>query len=91
MKKDTILTGLIVSLGSIIISALVIWCVFLIFGIPILGNTKYFLCAFVPAILLLRYYTKNLELMRVSKTIMAVLFVTIVAFVVFLVRSHEIL
>lgn len=91
MKKDTILTGLVVSLGSILASALVVLCVFLIFGIQPDGNMKFFLFAFVPAILLLRHYIKTLELMRVAKTMMAVLFVLFVTFMVFLVRSHEIL
>lgn len=91
MKKDTILAGLVVSLGSILVSAFAVCCVFLIFGISFDGNMKFFLFSFVPAILLLRYYIRNLGLMKVAKTIMVVLFVTLVAFIVFLVRSHEIL
>lgn len=91
MKKDSIFTGIWVSLASILLTALVILGVFAIFGIPLTNNLKYFLTAFVPAIVLLRYYTKNLHFMKTAKAIAVVLFVTLTAYIVFLVRSLEVL
>ncbi|MBR4804419.1 MAG: hypothetical protein IK032_07245 [Bacteroidales bacterium] len=90
MKKDSIFTGVWVSLASILLTALVIFGVFAIFGIPFNGNLKFFLAAFVPAILLLRYYAKNLHFMHTATTISVVLFLLVVAFIIFLVRSNEI-
>ncbi|MBQ6727293.1 MAG: hypothetical protein IJQ89_12080 [Bacteroidales bacterium] len=90
MKKDNALFGVLVCLGSIIVTALVVIAVFVFFKIPFMGNMKYFLAAFVPAIVLLRYYAKNLQFMHTSKAIMITLSLVLVAFIVFLVRSKEI-
>jgi len=90
MKKDNALLGVLLCLGSIIVAALVVIAVFVIFNIPFLGNMKYFLAAFVPAIVLLRYYAKNLQFMHTSKAMMITLSLVLVAFIVFLVRSKDI-
>ena len=90
MKKDNALFGVLVCLGSIIVTALVVIAVVVFFKIPFMGNMKYFLAAFVPAIVLLRYYAKNLQFMHTSKAIMITLSLVLVAFIVFLVRSKEI-
>ncbi|MBR5027650.1 MAG: hypothetical protein IKX51_00375 [Bacteroidales bacterium] len=90
MKKDNALFGVLLCLGSIIVAALVVITVFVIFKIPFLGNMKYFLAAFVPAIVLLRYYAKNLQFMHTSKAMMITLSLVLVAFIVFLVRSKDI-
>ena len=90
MKKDNALFGVLVCLGSIIVTALVVLAVFVVLKLPFYGNMKYFLTAFVPAIVLLRYYTKKLQFMQTSKAMVITLFVLIVAFIVFLVRSKDI-
>ncbi len=77
-------------MGSIVVAALVILAVFAFFKVPFSDNMKYFLVAFVPAIVLLRYYAKNLQLMQTSKGIMITLSLLLVAFIVFLVRSHDV-
>lgn len=90
MKKDGYLFGILVGLGSILLTALLEVAVFCIFGIPFSGNFKFFLIAFVPAIVLLRYYSKNLQLMQTAKSIAVVLFLTLTAYIIFLVRSAEV-
>lgn len=91
MKKDSFLFGILVSVASIALTAAIVVAVFFAFGIPLANNLKYFLVAFVPAIVLLRYYTKNLQFMKTAKAIAVVLFVTLTAYIVFLVRSLEVL
>lgn len=90
MKKDNALFGVLLCLVSIIVAALVVIAVFVIFKIPFNGNLKFFLAAFVPAIVLLRYYAKNLQFMHTSKAMMITLSLVLVAFIVFLVRSKDI-
>ncbi len=90
MKKDNVFFGVLVCLGSILLTAIVVLGVFAIFSIPFVGNLKYFLAAFVPAIVLLRYYAKNLQFMHTSKAMMITLSLVLVAFIVFLVRSKDI-
>ncbi len=90
MKKDGYLFGILVGLGSILLTALLEVAVFCIFGIPFSVNLKFFLIAFVPAIVLLRYYSKNLQLMQTAKSIAVVLFLTLTAYIIFLVRSAEV-
>ncbi len=93
MKKDNYLFGVLVSVATIVITAAIVAGVLLTFGIPAPfdGKLKYFLIAFVPAIVLLRYYTKNLQFMKTAKAIAVVLFVTLTAYIVFLVRSLEVM
>ena len=91
MKKDSFLFGVLVSVASIALTAAIVIAVFFAFGIPPVNNLKYFLVAFVPAIVLLRYYTKNLQFMKTAKAIAVVLFVTLTAYIVFLVRSFEVM
>ena len=91
MKKDSFLFGVLVSVASIALTAAIVIAVFFVFGIPPANNLKYFLVAFVPAIVLLRYYTKKLQFMKTAKAIAVVLFVTLTAYIVFLVRSFEVM
>ena len=91
MKKDSFLFGVLVSVASIALTVAIVIAVFFAFGIPPANNLKYFLVAFVPAIVLLRYYTKNLQFMKTAKAIAVVLFVTLTAYIVFLVRSFEVM
>ena len=93
MKKDSFLFGVLVSVASIVLTAAIVAGIMLACGIPAPfdGKLKNFLLAFVPAILLLRYYTKNLQFMKTAKAIAVVLFVTLTAYIVFLVRSFEVM
>lgn len=91
MKKDSIFTGILAGVGSIFLIAFLEVLVFWLFHIPFNGNFKFFLLAFVPAIVLLRYYAKNLQFMKTAKAIAIVLFVCLTAYIVFLVRSAEVL
>ena len=91
MKKDSFLFGVLVSVASIALTAAIVVAVFFAFDIPFANNLKYLLVAFVPAIVLLRYYAKNLQFMKTAKSIAVVLFVTLTVYIVFLVRSLEVM
>ena len=91
MKKDSFLFGILVAVASIALTAAIVVAVFFTFGIPFANNLKYLLVAFVPAIVLLRYYAKNLQFMKTAKAIAVVLFVTLTVYIVFLVRSLEVM
>lgn len=90
MKTDSILTGILVTVVGIIVSALLIMAVFAVLGIPFVGNLHFFILSFVLPILLLRYYTKKLQFIRTSKAIMITLFAIMLPFIIILVRMGEI-
>lgn len=91
MKKDTIAGGILLALGSIVLSAVLIMVVFLLLGMPFVSNLRIFILSFVAPILLLRYYAKKLQYIKTAKAIAVTLFFTMLPFIVVLVRMGEIL
>ena len=80
LKKDNIATGVVVALGSEILSGAILWIVLAVIGEPFEDHLKLLGVCFVAPILLLRYYSKSKECPMVTKTIIVVLFVTFIAY-----------
>ena len=73
LKKDNVLFGVIVSIASIVLTAGVLAGVIVALDLSINDNAKLFLFSFVPAILLLRWYSK-LQFSKTVKGLLTVLF-----------------
>ncbi|MCQ2299357.1 MAG: hypothetical protein MJZ81_04445 [Bacteroidales bacterium] len=80
LKQNTITAGIVLGLGVEIVTALLLWVVLLILGMPAEEHIRWFGVAFIPLVLLLRYMIKKTDRMLVSKTLMGVLFFSFVAF-----------
>lgn len=80
LKQNTITAGIVLGLGVEIVTALLLWAVLLILGMPAEEHIRWFGVAFIPLVLLLRYMIKKTDRMLVSKTLMGVLFFSFVAF-----------
>ena len=86
-KKDNITTGIVLSLGSELLTALLLWAGLTVAGslgaegLEPASHVKWFGVAFVPAVLLLQHHAKEKHIV-VTKTMIVVLFVTFVAFMV---------
>ncbi len=73
LKKDNLYFGAAVSMLSVVITFGLLWAVLHFMGASINDNAKIFLFSFVPAILLLRWYSK-LKYMKTVKGLLTVLF-----------------
>lgn len=73
LKKDNVIFGLGISLLATALMFGVLWGVLYFTGQSIGDNAKLFLFSFVPAILLLRWYSK-LQYMKTVKGTLTVLF-----------------
>lgn len=73
LKKDSVIFGVIVSIASIVLTAALLAGVLFAFDLPFNNNAKLFLFSFVPAILLLRWYSK-LQFSKTVKGLLTVLF-----------------
>ena len=62
LKKDNFWVGLMISLGLCILSIGIIIAVLFFLGLPLSNNATLLLFAFVPDIILLRYYAKKQKL-----------------------------
>ena len=86
-QQDKISVGLIVGLGTIVVTALLLTVGLLIAGEPIDAHLRWY--AFIPLILLTRYYVKQ-QLNTVTKTLFVVFFVSFIAFMFLLFSTHQI-
>ncbi len=89
-KKDNIATGLILGIGSTILLLGIIYVILGIAGIEKSGNLRFFLLAFIPNIIFIRYYLKNLHYHKTAYTLIVITFVFMISFLVYLMRSGEI-
>jgi len=80
LQKDSILIGIIATLASEILCALVVWGVILVTHTPIAENVRWFAICFVPPLLLLRYYAKKRDYPTTLKSVITTFFITFVAF-----------
>lgn len=91
MKKDTVVCGLLVALGGIVLSAVVVAGFMLLFALSPVDNLKFFVLSFVAPVVLLRYYVKKLQYMSAAKGIALALFATMLPFIILLARMGQIL
>lgn len=80
LHKDSIALGVVATLLSELLCALLVLVVIIILQIPIAEGARWFAIAFVPPLLLLRYYAKILEYPMTLKAVITTFFVTFVIF-----------
>ncbi|MCQ2295172.1 MAG: hypothetical protein MJZ67_05915 [Bacteroidales bacterium] len=88
--RNSITLGILLVVFSELVAALLLWVGLLIAGIPVVDHVRWFAIAFVPPILLLRYYAKVQEYPLTLRAIICSVFVTFVAFIWFMVKYHYI-
>lgn len=87
-KQDTVWVGLVAGLGSLLAGGLLVAAVFAVAGFDWEEHVRWFGFAFIPTLLILRTYAKRKEQLTVTRTLITVLFVTFLAFMVFLIKNH---
>lgn len=91
MKKffaqDKTIVGIVAGLGSELGFCLALAVGLLIAGEPILAHVRWFGGMFIPLILVLHHYAKGGKQLRVTKTLIVVLFVTFLAFMIYILKT----
>lgn len=82
-KQDKIIVGLVAGLGSMIAFCLLLAAVLMVIGIPLDAHPRWFGGMFAPIILILQQYARRREHLTVTKTLIVILFVTFIAFMIF--------
>ena len=80
LHKDSIALGIVATLLSELLCAVLVWIVIVIAQIPVAENARWFAIAFVPPLLLLRYYAKIQDYPTTLKSVITTFFVTFVVF-----------
>lgn len=80
LHKDSVALGIVATLLSELLCAAIVWIVIAILRIPIAENARWFAIAFVPPLLLLRYYAKIQDYPTTLKSVISTFFVTFVVF-----------
>ena len=80
LNRDNIATGVIATLVSELLCGALVWVVLLIAGVTVGEGMRWFMAAFVPPLLLLRYYAKKQSYPTTLKAVITTFFVTLVAF-----------
>lgn len=80
LNQDSIAVGAIAALLSEVLCGLLIFLIMLIPGVGIAEHMRWFAAAFVPPLLLVRYYAKASEYPMALKASITTLFITFVAF-----------
>ena len=91
MKKffaqDKTIVGIVAGLGSELGFCLALAVDLLIAGEPIMAHVRWFGGMFIPLILVLHHYAKGGKQLRVTKTLIVVLFVTFLAFMIYILKT----
>ena len=77
LHQDSVALGTLV---SELLCVALIWIVITIIRVPITENARWFAIAFVPPLLLLRYYAKIQDYPTTLKAVITTFFVTFVVF-----------
>lgn len=88
-QQDSIAVGLTAGLGSLLATALLLAAGLLLAGEPPTGHLEWFAGCFAAPLLIMRLYIKHGKA-TAAKTMMAMLFVTFVAFMFVLFKTHSI-
>lgn len=80
LQHNSVAVGIIATLLSELLCGLVIFLVLLIPALGMAGHERWLAAAFVPPLLLVRYYAKEVEYPLALKAAISTLFVTFVAF-----------
>lgn len=84
--RDSIITGIVAVTGLEAIFSLLLWIGLAIANEPILAHVRWFGGAFIPVVLILRYYAKAKDYPTTTKSVIATFFVTFIAFMWFLLK-----
>ena len=94
MKKffaqDKVIVGIVAGLGSELGFCITLAVGLLLAGEPIGEHIRWFAGMFIPLMLVLHHYAKGRTLLRVTKTLIVVFFVTFLAFMIYLLKSKAI-
>ena len=85
--KDGVGIGLLVSLGSELATALLLWAGLGIANKPVMEHLRWFAACFIAPVVILRFFAKSAQRPVATKTIMVVLFLTFLAFMALLMRN----
>ncbi len=80
LNKDSIAQGVIATLLSEMLCALLVWLVLVLIHYPVVENLRFFAVTFVPPALLLRYYAHQKVYPTTLKAVITTFFVTVVLF-----------
>ena len=80
LHKDSVAVGIVATLLSELLCAAIVWLVIAILQLPLAENARWFAIAFVPPLLLLRYYAKVKDFPTTLKSVITTFFVTFVIF-----------
>ena len=91
MKKffaqDKPIVGIVAGLGSEVAFCIALTIGLLIAGEPVMAHVRWFGGMFIPLILVLHHYAKGRTQLRVTKTLIVILFVTFLAFMIFIFKT----
>lgn len=90
LHNNNYLTGVIGVVVSELLCALLVYLVLLFFNLPLAENARWFALAFIPPILLLRYYAKIQDYPDTLKAVITTVFVTAIAYFWFMLKNHYI-
>ena len=89
-NQDKVSVGIVVGLGSELVLAALLTVGLIIAGLSPMEHIRWYGGVFIAPLLLLRYYSKRESGLRVIRTFIVVLFVTFVAFMFYLLKTHTI-
>lgn len=89
-EHDNIATGLLLALGSEIVTGFSLWLGLLIANVAVMEHIRLFGFCFVPPLLILRHFAKCKQYLITTKTIIIVLFVTFIMFMLVLFKTKSI-
>ena len=90
LNRDSLLLGILATLVSEALCALLVWLVLLLLGYPVSAYVRWFAAAFVPPALLLRHYAVSKDYPTTLRAVIITLFVTVVVFMWYLLKFKHI-
>lgn len=88
LHKDSFALGVVATLLSELLCALLVLVVIVILQVPIAEGARWFAIAFVPPLLLLRYYAKVQDYPMTLKAAITTFFITFVIFM-WIIMKHR--
>ncbi|MCQ2260170.1 MAG: hypothetical protein MJZ77_02130 [Bacteroidales bacterium] len=90
LNRNSILAGVVLCLLAELLCAALLWLVLLLLGIPAADHLRWFAVAFLPPLLLLRYYAKCQSYPDTLKAVITTFFVTFVLFMWYMLKYRYI-
>lgn len=87
-SQDRPLVGIVAGLGAEAGFCIALAIGLLIAGEPIGAHIRWFGGMFIPLILVLHHYSRRREQLKVTKTLIVVLFVTFLAFMIYILKAR---